>query len=156
MTNDSTNLFTCLQCGNTFYMTDTEMEWFAARGMHIPKRCPVCREQNRVAGRTTRHIIAPEIQAALNTLTPVVEPAPVPKPEPKPEPKLTPAIFYGRVVINTAKVHGNAKYHIFDAEGKSLCNDYDTTEDILLANARIDSPDIGMVCKHCRAKLNKN
>ena len=86
----------------------------------------------------------------------VVEPAPVSKPEPKPEPKPTPAIFYGRVVINTAKVHGNAKYHIFNAEGKSLCNDYDTTEDILLANARIDSPDIRMVCKHCRAKLNKN
>lgn len=143
MSVDTTNLFTCLQCGNTFYMTDTEMEWYTARGMHIPKRCPVCREQNRVAGRTTRHIVTPEIQATLQR-------------DVSTEPSPAPLVFYGRVVNSATKVHGNAKYHIFNDKGKSLCNSYDTADGILLANVMLTSPDDELLCKHCNTKLHKN
>ena len=46
------DLFTCVQCGNSFYITDKEMEWYTDRGLHVPRRCPLCREQNRLSGRT--------------------------------------------------------------------------------------------------------
>ena len=37
----------CKDCGASFYLTAEEAEWFDRRGLHKPRRCPVCRKQPR-------------------------------------------------------------------------------------------------------------
>lgn len=36
----------CVQCGETFTITDSEKQFFENRNLHLPKRCKKCREKN--------------------------------------------------------------------------------------------------------------
>jgi hypothetical protein len=36
----------CVQCGNEFTITDSEMQFFDKRNLNSPKRCKECREKN--------------------------------------------------------------------------------------------------------------
>lgn len=41
----------CPDCGEPFTLTAREIDWYAARGMQIPRRCSVCRQARREAGQ---------------------------------------------------------------------------------------------------------
>lgn len=134
------NLFTCIQCGNSFYLTDKEMEWYADRGLHMPRRCPLCREQNRLSGRTVPK--------------PIPTPAPDPIPASVPEPPAPLRIFFAHLVNpSRAKVHGNAKFHIFNEHGKAkcYCNAVEP-EQSLYANVTLIQPDVSEICVACMKK----
>ncbi len=47
-------MLTCIQCRKQFAFEAGEQEFFKERGLSEPKRCPVCRKQNRGAGRFRR------------------------------------------------------------------------------------------------------
>lgn len=131
------NLFTCIQCGNSFYLTDKEMEWYADRGLHMPRRCPLCREQNRLSGRT------------------VPKPVPDPIPASVPEPPAPLPIFFAHLVNpSRAKVHGNAKFHIFNEHGKAkcYCNAVEP-EQSLYADVTLIQPDVSEICVACMKKI---
>ena len=134
------NLFTCIQCGNSFYLTDKEMEWYADRGLHMPRRCPLCREQNRLSGRTVPK--------------PVPAPAPDPIPVSVPEPPAPLRIFFAHLVNpSRAKVHGNAKFHIFNEHGKAKCYCNATElEQSLYADVTLIQPDVSEICAACMKK----
>lgn len=38
----------CIQCGNEFEITDSEVNFYKSKGFALPKRCKDCREQNRM------------------------------------------------------------------------------------------------------------
>ena len=38
---------TCIQCGNEFEMTDSEISFYEGKGLELPKRCPSCRKANK-------------------------------------------------------------------------------------------------------------
>ena len=132
------NLFTCVQCGNSFYITDKEMEWYTDRGLYVPRRCPLCREQNRLSGRT------------------------IPKPIPAPAPVLVhtstePArIFFAHLVKpNRTKAHGNAKYHIFNEHGKAKCSCNAGEEQSLYTDVTLIQPDASEMCVSCMKKTTR-
>ena len=38
---------TCVQCGKTFILSDSEIRFYKNRNLSIPKRCKECREENK-------------------------------------------------------------------------------------------------------------
>ena len=38
---------TCKQCGKSFTLTDSEIQFFKSKGLELPKRCSECRKNNR-------------------------------------------------------------------------------------------------------------
>jgi len=38
---------TCIDCGETFVITDEEKAWFAKQNFNLPKRCKPCRRVRR-------------------------------------------------------------------------------------------------------------
>lgn len=34
----------CKKCGNTFYLTKGELDWYRSRDLNVPKKCPYCRK----------------------------------------------------------------------------------------------------------------
>lgn len=132
------NLFTCIQCGNSFYITDKEMEWYTDRGLHVPRRCPLCREQNRTSGRT------------------IPRPIPVPIPAPISEPTEPSRIFFAHLVkANRAKAHGNAKFHIFNEHGKAKCSCNANEEQSLYADVTLIQPEASEMCVNCMKKTTQ-
>ena len=39
----------CKQCGQMFDLTDSEMQFYQEKGLHLPKRCEICRAKNKSA-----------------------------------------------------------------------------------------------------------
>ncbi len=39
----------CIQCGEAFTLTDSEIEFYKSKGLSLPKRCKSCRDANRKA-----------------------------------------------------------------------------------------------------------
>ena len=37
----------CLDCGSGFVLTSKERQWWKARKLNLPKRCPECRRRRR-------------------------------------------------------------------------------------------------------------
>ena len=37
----------CKDCGNTFFMDFSEVEFFRNKGLYLPKRCPKCRAKRK-------------------------------------------------------------------------------------------------------------
>lgn len=37
----------CVQCGKSFTITDSEIEFYKSKGLSLPKRCKACRELNK-------------------------------------------------------------------------------------------------------------
>lgn len=37
----------CVSCGEQYTITTSEMEWWQARNLHLPKRCRACRAERR-------------------------------------------------------------------------------------------------------------
>ena len=44
----------CVDCGEQFTITTSEMEWWHRKGLHLPKRCRKCREQRKTEGSAKR------------------------------------------------------------------------------------------------------
>lgn len=42
---------TCKDCGETFYMTYSEVEFFRNKELHVPKRCKKCRDKRKNGGK---------------------------------------------------------------------------------------------------------
>ena len=40
--------YECIQCKNSFAVTNDEAAWYEEKGFAIPKRCPSCRHKRRV------------------------------------------------------------------------------------------------------------
>ena len=40
-------IFKCKECNTMFYMSESEMSWFIAKGLSLPKRCPTCRTKKK-------------------------------------------------------------------------------------------------------------
>lgn len=38
---------TCVQCGKEFELTDSEVDFYRRKNLHMPKRCQVCRDKNK-------------------------------------------------------------------------------------------------------------
>ena len=38
----------CKECGSDFFLTNDERDFFARRGLNLPKRCPHCRKKGNV------------------------------------------------------------------------------------------------------------
>ncbi|MCM1049517.1 MAG: zinc-ribbon domain containing protein [Clostridiales bacterium] len=38
---------TCVQCGKTFELSDSEIEFYRKKNLHLPKRCKECRQKNK-------------------------------------------------------------------------------------------------------------
>ncbi|MCM1264204.1 MAG: zinc-ribbon domain containing protein [Butyrivibrio sp.] len=38
---------TCVQCGKTFELNDSEIEFYRKKNLHLPKRCKECRQKNK-------------------------------------------------------------------------------------------------------------
>ena len=37
----------CADCGQTFSLTESDIDYFLARGLQIPRRCEPCRHERR-------------------------------------------------------------------------------------------------------------
>lgn len=42
-----TRTLECIQCGNAFELSDSELQYYRQRGFDEPKRCPECRKHKR-------------------------------------------------------------------------------------------------------------
>ena len=42
----------CIQCGEKFTLSDSEIKFFESKNLSLPKRCKNCREKNRDSGKT--------------------------------------------------------------------------------------------------------
>lgn len=38
---------TCIQCGKEFELTNSEVDFYRKKNLHLPKRCQACREKNK-------------------------------------------------------------------------------------------------------------
>ena len=38
---------TCVQCGKTFELSDSEIDFYRKKNLHLPKRCKECRQKNK-------------------------------------------------------------------------------------------------------------
>lgn len=38
---------TCVQCGKEFELTDSEVDFYKRKNLHMPKRCQACRDKNK-------------------------------------------------------------------------------------------------------------
>lgn len=45
---------TCVQCGKTFEISESEKQFFESKNLTLPKRCRECREKNRSSGNSSR------------------------------------------------------------------------------------------------------
>jgi len=39
----------CVECGEQFTITTSEIEWWHQRNLHLPKRCLECRKRRKAA-----------------------------------------------------------------------------------------------------------
>ena len=42
-----TRILECIQCGNSFELSNSEQEYYRHRGFDEPRRCPECRKNKR-------------------------------------------------------------------------------------------------------------
>lgn len=40
----------CVQCGNEFFLQDSEIEFYESKNLNLPKRCKECRTKNKNSG----------------------------------------------------------------------------------------------------------
>lgn len=38
-------VFICKECGNSFFLTESEQDWFIEKHLNVPKRCYRCRKR---------------------------------------------------------------------------------------------------------------
>lgn len=47
--------YTCVQCGKSFELSDSEIDFYRKKNLHLPKRCKECRQKNKQKqGMTSR------------------------------------------------------------------------------------------------------
>ncbi len=44
----------CVQCGKSFTITESEIQFYKSKNLSIPKRCKTCREQNRASKNASK------------------------------------------------------------------------------------------------------
>jgi len=61
----------CRDCGDRFGVSASELTWYAARDMSLPRRCTACRHHRRhIAAQTTRPPAPPPSRPWLSTCKP--------------------------------------------------------------------------------------
>lgn len=58
----------CLDCGETFYLSIKDQDFFESRGLMLPKRCPSCRKRRREQNVTNQSLSVDESFAKVGTL----------------------------------------------------------------------------------------
>ena len=56
------NSITCMMCGDVFSLQEGEQDFFAQRGLDLPKRCPSCRAERKAQAIREGHRPAPPVQ----------------------------------------------------------------------------------------------
>ena len=49
----------CVQCGKSFTISDSELEFFKSKNLSIPKRCKECRDNNKALNNASQNKIKP-------------------------------------------------------------------------------------------------
>ena len=58
---------TCVQCGKTFQISESEKQFFESKNLTLPKRCRECREKNKNSGNSQKNTKATKNTSKYNS-----------------------------------------------------------------------------------------